>query len=172
MKKTPGGIIILHTCTKNYDQIMYDSWEMMHDGRTGRRKKCHIEVGAPPKKGLHEIEFWKFLKCKSEIYQWIEPKEWMRKMGLCGYLSRLLCVKVIKMPKMAHCLYFSQKIFSSFRKCYGLCSELSLARYQPLKIQDFGTFILTQQIFCLCPQCPSSGNSKGLWNITLSERNQ
>ena len=25
MKKTPGDIIILHTCTKNYDQIMYGS---------------------------------------------------------------------------------------------------------------------------------------------------
>ena len=25
MKTTPGYIIILHTCTKNYDQIMYGS---------------------------------------------------------------------------------------------------------------------------------------------------
>ena len=24
-KKTPGDIIILHTCTKNYDQMMYGS---------------------------------------------------------------------------------------------------------------------------------------------------
>ena len=26
MKTTPGDIIILHTCTKNYDQMMYGSW--------------------------------------------------------------------------------------------------------------------------------------------------
>ena len=25
MKKTPGDIIILHKCTKNYDQMMYSS---------------------------------------------------------------------------------------------------------------------------------------------------
>ena len=25
MKKTPGDIIILHMCTKNYDQMMYSS---------------------------------------------------------------------------------------------------------------------------------------------------
>ena len=25
MKKTPGDIIILHMCTKNYDQMMYGS---------------------------------------------------------------------------------------------------------------------------------------------------
>ena len=31
-KKTPGDIIILHMCTKNYDQMMYGSWDMVHDG--------------------------------------------------------------------------------------------------------------------------------------------
>ena len=30
MKKTPRDII-LHTCTKNYDQMMYSSWDMVHD---------------------------------------------------------------------------------------------------------------------------------------------
>ena len=49
MKKTPGDIIILHTCTKNYDQMMYGSWDMVHDRQTDRRKKWHIEVGAPTK---------------------------------------------------------------------------------------------------------------------------
>ena len=52
-KKMPGDIILLHTCTKNYDQMMYDSWDMVYDRRTDRqmdgRKKWHIEVGAPPK---------------------------------------------------------------------------------------------------------------------------
>ena len=33
IKKTPGGIIILHKCTKNYDHMLYCSWDMsMMDG--------------------------------------------------------------------------------------------------------------------------------------------
>ena len=32
MKTTPGDINILHMCTKNYDQTMYGSWDMTHDG--------------------------------------------------------------------------------------------------------------------------------------------
>ena len=31
MKKAPGDIIILHMCTKNYDQMMYDSSDIMRD---------------------------------------------------------------------------------------------------------------------------------------------
>ena len=31
MKKPPGDIIILHKCTKNYDQMMYGSWDMVRD---------------------------------------------------------------------------------------------------------------------------------------------
>ena len=47
-EKAPDNIIILHKCFKNYNQMMYSSWDMMHDRRTdGRWKKWHIEVGAP-----------------------------------------------------------------------------------------------------------------------------
>ena len=31
MKKIPGDIIISHKCTKTYDQMMYGSWDMVHD---------------------------------------------------------------------------------------------------------------------------------------------
>ena len=31
MKKTPGDIIILHKCTKNYDYRLYYSWDTAHD---------------------------------------------------------------------------------------------------------------------------------------------
>ena len=31
MKKTPGDIIILHMCTRNYDQMMYSSGDMVRD---------------------------------------------------------------------------------------------------------------------------------------------
>ena len=32
MKKTPGGIIILHKCSKYHDHMPYCSWDMAHDG--------------------------------------------------------------------------------------------------------------------------------------------
>ena len=60
MKETPGDI--LHMCTKNYDPMMYVSWDMVRDERTDgptdrrktagwkdRGKKGYIEIGAPPK---------------------------------------------------------------------------------------------------------------------------
>ena len=34
IKKTTGDIILLHTCTKNQDQIMYGSRDMLRDGQT------------------------------------------------------------------------------------------------------------------------------------------
>ena len=33
MKKASGDIIILHKCTKNDNHMMYDSWDMKHDGQ-------------------------------------------------------------------------------------------------------------------------------------------
>ena len=55
-KKTPGDIIILHISTKNYDQMMYGSWDMVRDGRKGGRKKWHREVGAPPNKSASLVD--------------------------------------------------------------------------------------------------------------------
>ena len=37
MKLTAGDIIILRMCTKNNDHMMYGSWDMVHNGRTGRQ---------------------------------------------------------------------------------------------------------------------------------------
>ena len=72
-KKTPGDVIILLTCTKNYDQMMYSSQDMLRDrwtdkwtdGRTDGwkdgRKKLHIEVGAPPQNSfVAEVTFNSF----------------------------------------------------------------------------------------------------------------
>ena len=37
-------------CTKNPDQMMYGSWDMVpKDGHTDRGKKWHVDVGAPTK---------------------------------------------------------------------------------------------------------------------------
>ena len=32
MEKASGDVIILHKCTKNYDHILYCSWDMVRDG--------------------------------------------------------------------------------------------------------------------------------------------
>ena len=50
MKKTPEDII-LHMCTKNYDQMVYRSWDMVCNRWTNGQteKNIHIEVGTPPK---------------------------------------------------------------------------------------------------------------------------
>ena len=53
-KKTPGDIIILHV----YQQLWLDDVRLLRycaqrtNGRTNRRKKWHIEVGAPPENSL------------------------------------------------------------------------------------------------------------------------
>ena len=53
MEKMPAGIInlyFLQMCTKNYDQMMYSSWDIVCDRWTDGQKKWYIEEGAPPKK--------------------------------------------------------------------------------------------------------------------------
>ena len=55
----PGDIIILHKCTKNYDQMIYGSWDMVHNRRTNGQTDGwtdgniwtdgHITVGGQPK---------------------------------------------------------------------------------------------------------------------------
>ena len=37
--KTTGDIITLHMCTKNYDYMMYGSWDMVCNGWIDRQKK-------------------------------------------------------------------------------------------------------------------------------------
>ena len=36
-RKMPGDIIILHVCTKTYDQMMYSSGDTVRDGQTDGR---------------------------------------------------------------------------------------------------------------------------------------
>ena len=42
--------IFLQMCTKNYDQMMHSSWDIVCDRWTDGQKKWYIEEGAPPKK--------------------------------------------------------------------------------------------------------------------------
>ena len=113
---------------------------------------------------------FKFLKCKNEICQWIELKEYMRKMGAIRLVMFTPRVMVIKMSQMTNFLYFWLRttkispslgkilkriwklLFSSIRKCYGLLgSGLILAKCQQLKIQDFGILLLTEHFFIFLP---------------------
>ena len=50
-KNTPEGIIILHMCTKKYDQMMYASWDIVCDRWTDRQMDNWMEkvTGALPK---------------------------------------------------------------------------------------------------------------------------
>ena len=54
IKKMPGDIIISHIYNKNYDQMMYDSWDMMQDrqmdGWMDKWKKLYIENKKKTKK--------------------------------------------------------------------------------------------------------------------------
>ena len=43
MKKTPGDIIISHICTKNYDQIMYVSWDIVRNRQTDKQTNRRTE---------------------------------------------------------------------------------------------------------------------------------
>ena len=37
MKKTPGDIITLHMCTKNYEHMVFGSWDIVCDRWTDQR---------------------------------------------------------------------------------------------------------------------------------------
>ena len=63
MKKTPADIIILHICTKNYDQMMYSSCNMVHD-----RCNCYFSFWAisPPNSPKNQ-NFEKMKKAPGDI---------------------------------------------------------------------------------------------------------
>ena len=48
MKKIPGDIIILHMCTKDYNHMVYSSWDMLRDRQVdGPTKKLTYRCGCP-----------------------------------------------------------------------------------------------------------------------------
>ena len=77
----PGDIIIWHMCTKNYDHMMYSSWDMVLDRQTDRQmdrqtdreKKWYIVLGMErtkqyntqwKKKTNHKKENFRCCYCK------------------------------------------------------------------------------------------------------------
>ena len=55
----------IYMCTKNYDQMMYGSWDMVRDRWmdrwTDRQKKWHIQVDVPPNNCFGELAVPKLL---------------------------------------------------------------------------------------------------------------
>ena len=120
---------------------------------------------------LQNKTYWKVgipWKLQTEMYQSIELKVYMRKIGDILLVMITPRIMVIRMSKMAHFMYFlldtAKKIspslgkiftcickvlFCTFRKYYGLCTsdELPLAKFQRLEIQDFSIPLLTQTSF-------------------------
>ena len=68
---TPG-IIILHMCTKNYDHMMYGSWDMVRDGHTDGKIKFFSFFSRKHKKFLiveNFIFFWRALVFRKFVKQ-------------------------------------------------------------------------------------------------------
>ena len=96
-------------CTKNYDQMMYGSWDMVHGGRTDERKKWHIEVGAPPKKPAEETK-----EARRE-------KIWILQSSLGN-----LFLEVAVPSSFKHCKYYAELLvfFLKFR-LLPVCEKLN-----------------------------------------------
>ena len=116
-------------------------------------------------------------KCKNEMYQpivicivfMVTPGVMVIKISK---LAHFFCISCWMQQKIGHSLgkmfkYILKILFRFFRKCYGLLrSELSLAWFQPLKIQGFGIFLLTQLGFFYSP--PLQALSVGTFHFCFS----
>ena len=106
----------------------------------------------------------KFLKFKTVMYQRIELKEYMRKMGsfvqLClmpeswslkrqNWLDTFFWIQQKISSSLGKILNWICKVlFDPFRKCYGLCtSGQPLPKFQPLKLEDFSISSFIQKFF-------------------------
>ena len=59
MKKMPGDIIILDTYTKNYDQKMYSSWDMLCDRWTDRWMDGWTDGKSDIERWVHHLKIWR-----------------------------------------------------------------------------------------------------------------
>ena len=94
MKKTPGDIIILHMCTKNYNQMMYGSWDMVRHGRTD-----------------------KWTNGKSDTYRWVPHLKTYKGSFIYLVVSVLYSLYIICMHKK-----HTFQVSSSFQ--FALCAVL------------------------------------------------
>ena len=109
MEKTPGDIIILHKYTKNYDHMLYCSWDVVRD-----RCNCYFSfllyltfyhLPPPP---LTPPKKWKFQKNSQQNKQpktaqkMKTPRKWKKKKKTPGDIILHKCTK-----KHDHMLYCS-----------------------------------------------------------------
>ena len=88
LKKTPGDVIILQKCTKNYDHMVYCSWDVVHDRGNWYfsfwaifcpftpLKAQKIEISKQWKKNHLEISSFKTCVPKIMIRWCRVPKKW------------------------------------------------------------------------------------------------
>ena len=86
MKKTPGDIVILHMCTKNYNQMVYSSWDIVRD-----RCNCYFSfwVISPfyPPKSQKNSKFSKNEKnsCRYHHFTYVHQKLWSNHLRFLRY---------------------------------------------------------------------------------------
>ena len=107
------------------------------------------------RRGPQGTEFWrswnaklKYTNEESSKSRWQNGVICLVNMFAPGVCSFCWCQQNIShsLEKIFTCIW--KIVFSYFRKCNGLFdSNIPLARYQPLNIQSFIIFLLTQQFF-------------------------
>ena len=160
-------------CTKNYDQMMYDSQEMVRDGRTDGRNKWHIEVGAPPKNMGQSLfnKHSKFQKFDEIFYCGMTR---LRNTNLDVFIQCQYTRTILRNKNMGQSLFKKHSKFqnydeifycgmtrhrSSILKYCGLCRYTKDMKKNHLKFQNFNTKgalrknIMRQVSFRKCSRC-------------------
>ena len=100
-KKNPRYLIILHRCTKNYDQMMYGSWDMVCDGRTDNIQHfCNDLTGNGPiywqtpalKANIRHIAWGTYTTTRQHL--WIDSTQKLAK-TIASYFEGIKIVKII-----------------------------------------------------------------------------
>ena len=101
LKKNPRYLIILHRCTKNYDQMMYGSWDMVCDGRTDTIQHfCNDLTDNGPiywqtpalKANIRHIAWGTYTTTRQHL--WIDSNQKLAK-TIASYFEGIKIVKII-----------------------------------------------------------------------------
>ena len=146
-KKLHGDIIILHMCTKNYDQMIYGSWDMVRD-----RCNCYFSFWTifysfnPPPSQPKKSKFWKNEKNvrRYHNFTYAFQKLWSDDLWFLRYAAQWMdrwmdgwkkwCIEVGAPPKKQNSFSFHEKKFifyfklstnnlispQKWQKCWGL----------------------------------------------------
>ena len=149
MKKTPGDII-LHTCTKNHDHMLYCSWDMAHD-----RCNCYFSFWAI---------FWPFTPVTDQKMK--ISKKWKKSLETSSFYTSVPQIMIISytVPEIWHVTH----VIIIFH--FGLFFALLRSKNQNLKwkkhleISSFYTCVPKIMIrWCTVPEtwCRMNGQKNG-----------